>query len=85
MMTNEPNEKPTSQALAAKIVAYRALGLFKDEARAAMIELAKRKNEGDDFDYEAYIKEKLDEVPKSQLNTDVIKFMSSLAHLGNAR
>jgi hypothetical protein len=82
---SEPSDKPTSQALAAKVVAYRALGMFKEEAREAMIELAKRKDEGDDFDYEKYINEKLEEVPKTQLNTEVIKFMSSLAHLGSAR
>ena len=82
---SEPSDKPTSEALAAKVVAYRALGMFKDEAREAMIELAKRKDEGDEFDYEEYISAKLEDVPKSQLNPDIIKFMSSLAHLGSAR
>jgi hypothetical protein len=81
----EPDDKPTSQALAAKVVAYRALGLFKDDARLAMAELARRKDEGDDFDFEKYIEDKLKEVPKSQLNPEIVKFLSSLAHIGNAR
>ena len=83
-MSEQP-EPITSQALAAKIVAYRALGVFKDEARDAMIELAKRKDDGDDFDYENFIAEKLEEVPKSQLNPEIVSFLSSISHLGGAR
>lgn len=54
----------TSKTLAAIVVSYRALGMHKAEAIEAMQELAERKANGDDFDYEAWIKEKLDEVPK---------------------
>jgi hypothetical protein len=55
-----------SDALAAHVVVYRALKINKDIAIACMKELAKRKEEGDDFDYETYIEEKLAEVPKPQ-------------------
>lgn len=75
-------EKPASEALAATIVAYRALGIFKEEAKQAMGELARREAEGDDFDYEGYIKAKLADVPKPELNEDAVKLMSSIARTG---
>ncbi len=53
----------TSKTLAAIVVSYRALGMHKEAAIAAMEELARRKAAGDEFDYEAWIKEKLKEVP----------------------
>jgi hypothetical protein len=81
----ECDDKPTSQALAAKVVAYRALGIFKDEAREAMIELAKRKDEGDDFDFDKFIADKLAEVPKPQMKPEVMKFLSSLASMGSIK
>lgn len=83
-MSETPN-KLTSEALAAMIVAYRSLGLFKDEAKQAMSELAKRKDQGDDFDFELFIKTKLNEVPKSDINSDVSKFLRSLSFIGNSK
>src|SRR5271157_4960496 len=56
------NKIPTgksNQGLASIIVAYRSFGIFKDEARNAMIELARRKNAGETFNIDGYIKEKL--------------------------
>jgi hypothetical protein len=55
----------SSEALAAVVVAYRALGICKDDARNAMIELARRKEAGDTFDVEAFVQERLVEVPKT--------------------
>jgi Holliday junction resolvasome RuvABC DNA-binding subunit len=81
----DPTERPSSEALASMVVAYRSLGLFKDQAKEAMSELAKRKDEGDDFDYETFISQKLKEVPKSDMNPEISKFLSSLAYLGSAR
>lgn len=81
----DPLERPSSEALASMIVAYRSLGLFKDQAKKAMAELAKRQDEGDDFDYEAFISQKLKEVPKSEINPEISKFLSSLAYLGSAK
>lgn len=72
-------DKPSSESLAAIIVASRAFGLFKPQARDAMIELMRRKEEeNDNFDFNKFITEKLNDIPKSQLNPDVIKFMSSI-------
>ena len=83
-MTETP-DKPSSEALAAMIVAYRSLGLFKDEAKQAMADLAKRRDEGDNFDFESFIDAKLNEVPKSDINSDVSKFLRSLSFIGNLK
>lgn len=81
-----PESKTSSESLAAIIVANRTLGLFKSQARDAMIELMRRReDEHDDFDFNKFIAEKLNEIPKSQLNPDVIKLMSSLSMLGNIK
>ena len=74
---------PSSKALAATVVVYRSLGFAKDEARKAMAELARRKADGDEFDYETFIKEELDKLPKPELNPQVMNIMSSLAYMGN--
>lgn len=75
-------DKPTSEALAATIVAYRVLGIFKEEAKVAMSELARREADGDSFNYEQYIKSKLADVPKPELNEDAIKLMTSITRTG---
>jgi hypothetical protein len=64
-------EKPTSQLLAARVVLYRALGYEKEKAIEAMKELTLRKQAGDEFDFEQYISEKLQEFPKSTFNSNV--------------
>lgn len=53
-----------SETLAAHVVVYRALKINKDIALACMKELAKRKEDGDDFDFETYIEDELAKVPK---------------------
>ena len=53
-----------SETLAAHVVVYRALKMNKDIALACMKELAKRKEDGDGFDFEAYIEKELAKVPK---------------------
>lgn len=78
----DPTET-SSEALCAMIVAYRSLGLFKDKAKEAMSELARRKDSGDDFDFETFITKKLDEVPKPDISPEVSRFLSSLTYLGN--
>ena len=59
---NIPNQ--SSVKLADMIVCYRYLGLYKDASVLAMEELGKRRMNGDEFDYEQYIKEKIAELPK---------------------
>lgn len=54
----------SSQALAAHIVAYRALGMDKDVATLCMMELATRRKNGSDFDFEKFVDEELAKIPK---------------------
>lgn len=78
-------DKPTSEALAAIIVAYRSLGVFKNKAKQAMIELARRQVEDNDpFDYESFIKQKLAEIPKSELNPEIISALFTLSSIGSS-
>jgi len=78
----EPGDERSSEALAAIIVAHRALGAFKEESRSAMIELMKRKKAGDDFDFDGYITKRLGEVPKSKFSPEIARFMNNLSRMG---
>lgn len=80
---SETESKPTSKSLAAIIVAYRSLGLFKDKARDAMVELARRKVEGDDFDYETWIDDKIKELPKPDHNPELLNLLSTISMIGS--
>lgn len=80
-----PIENVSSEALASMIITYRSLGLFKDKAKEAMTELSKRQDNGDNFDYETFISQKLKEVPKSEINPEISKFLSSLTYLNNTK
>jgi hypothetical protein len=60
--TNIPNQSSTK--LAEMIVCYRYLGLYKEMSLLAMEELGRRRESGDEFDYEDYITRKLVELPK---------------------
>ncbi len=51
----------SSEVLALRVVAYRVIKFQRDEAKAAMAELAARRANGDDFQYEAFIEEKVKE------------------------
>ena len=57
-------EKATSQILAAYIVAYRVLGFDKPFALWCMGELLRRRESGEDFNFEDYIEEKVKECQK---------------------
>lgn len=57
----------SSKTLAAHVVAYRSLGLFREFAVKCLKELAIRKSNGDSFDYDVFIKEELDKLPKSSI------------------
>lgn len=65
-----PIEEQSSQALAARVVAFRILNIGRDDAIKAMQELCSRKESGDEFDYEKYIKDKIDELPEASLGKD---------------
>lgn len=64
-------EEQSSEALAARVVAFRALNIGKDEAILAMQILHDRKKSGDTFDYLKYIDDKIADIPK--LESDKMK------------
>lgn len=54
----------SSEVLAARIVTYRILGIDKELAKIAMQELAKRRQNGDQFEYETWIQDQIFKMPK---------------------
>lgn len=56
----------SSEALAASVVAYRALGFNKDFALACMAELGRRRSLGEDFNFEEWIEIELAKIPKPE-------------------
>jgi hypothetical protein len=54
----------TSETLAAYVVIYKALGMDKEIALLCMRELAVRRKLGQDFDYESFIEQEVEKIPK---------------------
>ena len=54
----------TSKTLAAHIVIFKVLGIDREIAILCMKELARRREYGQDFDYETFIEEELTKIPK---------------------
>lgn len=52
-----------SKDLAAHIVLYRVFGMEKEFAKLCMIELCKRREGGDVFEYETFIDEEIAKIP----------------------
>jgi len=67
----------TSQVLAAYVVAYQALGLNKEFATLCMQELGRRRSLGDDFEFEKFISEEMEKIPKPNFS-DLGKISASL-------
>jgi len=82
MSTEDIENTKSSESLAATVVAYRALGVFKSESREAMIELMQRKKDGDEFDYEKYISEKTAMVPSEGVPDGIKNFLSTMTMMG---
>lgn len=74
--------KPTSESLAAIVFAYRITGICKEEAKNAMTELMRRKENGDSFNMEEYIKIKTSQLPKSNINSNVLNTLSNISMIG---
>ena len=58
----------TSVKLCDLIILYRYLGLYKALYTASMEELAQRRINGDDFDFETYIDDNLKDLPEIKIN-----------------
>jgi len=63
-MIKEQIKQALPEDLAAHIVVYKTLGINKELAVNCMIELANRKKLGSDFDYEKFIDEEVNKIPK---------------------
>lgn len=69
--SNVPNY--TSQKLSEMIVCDRYLGFSKDVAILCMEELSKRRQLGDQFDFESFIENSLKDLPKLDILTPSFK------------
>lgn len=65
-------ENYTTETLCAMIVSLRFFKIFELHD-PIMTELAKRRNNGDDFEYEEYIKKEWTALPKATLNFDLMQ------------
>jgi hypothetical protein len=73
MTPEEQNKllKQDSKTLAVTIIAYRVLGLYKEEAKKCMMVLMQRKLKGDEFEFERFIEDGVNEY-KINVNTDLL-------------
>ena len=69
-----------SANLAAYVVIYKSLGMDKDFAILCMEELAKRRAEGENFDYEGFIEREVAKIPKIE-TIDMLKISRGI--MGN--
>lgn len=76
-MINIKNMK--NEALASQIVVFRLLGLNKKFSIQCMEELMFRKKNGDEFDYDSFIKEELEKSPK--LNNESNNILKNLINI----
>lgn len=74
-------DKP-SEGLASIIVAYRSLGLFKDDAKNAMAELMRRKDEGNIFDFEKFISDEIKKLPQPTIPNEALSMLKAISAQG---
>jgi hypothetical protein len=77
----------SSESLAAVVVTYRVLGLYKEHARVCMMELMRRKDEDQDpFDFEKFIDEKSKDIvvesEKYKINKELNSLLSAVSSIG---
>ena len=70
MKDTMPISKQSSEALAAKIISYRVLNLNKGSAKEAMVELERRKINGNSFDFLSYIEDKVKSIPSISVGVE---------------
>lgn len=66
-----------SEILAAIVVAYKSLGFNKTLAIKAMNELSLRQSNGDQFDYNKFIEDELQKIPKIEI-TNIGNILKSI-------
>ncbi len=67
----------SSEQLAAQIVVYKSLGINKSLALCCMLELARRRNLGEDFQYENFIEDELKKIPQIS-NYNITKLVNDI-------
>jgi hypothetical protein len=87
LLEETKNKIPTfsSEKLCQIIVCYRYLNSYKELATLCMQELGKRRENGDNFDYESYIEKSLLELPEINLQPVDIRSLMSNIRLGKFR
>ena len=69
----------SSTKLADMIIVHRYFGLFKTAFGVAMDELSRRRINGDSFDYEKYVEDNLNSLPKLDFQVgDIFSLISSI-------
>ena len=68
----------TSEKLADIVVLNRYLGIYEDLSKSAMEELANRRINGDQFEYEKYINTNIEQLPKINIKMPEFKSLYKL-------
>ena len=63
------------------VIAFQYLGLAKQNALECMQELARRRTDGDQFDFEKYISEEMNKLPKITENASLFNAILPLSKL----
>lgn len=71
----------TNERLCEIVICFRYMGIMQEEALMSMKELAKRRVEGSAFEFEKYIKENYDTLPKLDTNMKSLMTGSMLGGL----
>lgn len=73
-----------SAGLAAHVVLYKSLGLFKASALICMSELHRRRSLGESYDFESFIDAEVSKLPKVQpIDFTVIKGLMNLQQISS--
>jgi len=80
---NEDLSQAPSETLAAIVVAYKSLGFNKSLALKAMAELSLRESKGDEFNYNKFIEDELQKIPKVEISNigDILKSIKKQINL----
>ncbi len=77
-------EQASSEALASHVLLYKSLGLNKKIAIVCMLELARRRTLGENFDYENFIDVELKKIPTIQpININAFRGLLNIQQLSN--
>ncbi len=77
-------QQADSAILAAHVVLYKTLGLFKNSAIVCMSELHRRRSLGEEFDFESLIDTETNKIPKVQsIDFNLVRGLMNLRQFSN--